>query len=256
MDHYSVQKLASISGVSVRTLHYYDKVGLLTPSVRTEARYRRYGEHELLRLQQILFYKELDFTLEEIANILNDPGFDLVQALENHRTMLVSKQNRISTLLDTIDKTIQKLKSKAMLTNEELYAGFPREQGEAYRKEAIEKYGEQTILRSENKLRQLTKDEFKKLGEEQAAVAKKLRNLMHLPPEHNEVQEQVARHYSIIRVFWGTDGSSDTQAEAYKGLGSLYVADERFTAVDGKPDPEFAKFMNNAMCYFADTKLK
>lgn len=80
MKEYSVKGLSKIAGVSVRTLHHYDKIGLLKPAIRTEARYRLYGENELLKLQQILFYKELDFSLNEIINILNDPDFDLMKA--------------------------------------------------------------------------------------------------------------------------------------------------------------------------------
>ena len=78
MENYSVKKLSDLAGVSVRTLHLYDEIGLLKPSVRTSAGYRLYGERELLRLQQVLFYKELDFSLQEIAAILDHPEFDVV----------------------------------------------------------------------------------------------------------------------------------------------------------------------------------
>ncbi|MBA4145294.1 MAG: MerR family transcriptional regulator, partial [Cytophaga sp.] len=88
MVSYSVKELSEIAGVSVRTLHLYDEIGLLKPSTRTEARYRLYGENELLRLQQILFYKELGISLEEIRSILDDPEFDLLQALESHKVAL------------------------------------------------------------------------------------------------------------------------------------------------------------------------
>lgn len=91
MDNYSVKKLAKLAGVSVRTLHLYDKMGLLRPSVRTEARYQPYGEKELLYLQQILFHRELDFPLKDNSTILDDPAFNLVQALEGHRKALLAR---------------------------------------------------------------------------------------------------------------------------------------------------------------------
>src|ERR1700712_3237780 len=97
-DNYSVKQLAKLAGVSVRTLHLYDQLGLLKPSVRTESRYRRYGEKELLRLQQILFYKVLDFPLKEIAPILDDPDFDLIKAFEGHRQLLTKKRDHLATL--------------------------------------------------------------------------------------------------------------------------------------------------------------
>lgn len=102
---YSVKQLARLAGVSVRTLHVYDKLDLLKPSVRTDAGYRFCGEAELLRLQQILFYKELDLSLKAIAGILDDPGFDLVEALAGHKLALIARRDRLDLLLNTIDNT-------------------------------------------------------------------------------------------------------------------------------------------------------
>ncbi len=256
MTTYSVKKLANLSGVSVRTLHLYDKSGLLKPLLRTEARYRVYGEQELLRLQQILFYKELDFSLQEIRTLLDDPDFDLEQALKSHQVALKAKRDRLSTLLVTIDKTILKLKKKTMLSDEELYKGLSKEKATAYRNEAIEKYGEDAVQKSENYLKKLTKEELAKLGMESEDIRKKLFSLMKGKPESANVQEQIARHYQNIRMYWGTAGSPDGQAEAYRGLGQLYVTDERFTLIDNQPNPGFALFMSKAMSYFADKMIK
>ena len=151
MKQYSVKQLAKLAGVSVRTLHLYDEKGLLKPFVRTEAKYRYYGEKELLKLQQILFYKELDFSLQDIGDIMNDPDFDVINALESHKTALKARQNRLSTLLQTIDKTIFHLLNKdKMLQHEDLYEGLPKEKAEAYRAEAIERWGQDTVEKSEN----------------------------------------------------------------------------------------------------------
>mgnify|MGYP000865807544 FL=1 len=110
MKKYSAKGLSKLAGVSVRTLHHYDEIGLLKPAIRTEAKYRLYGENELLKLQQILFFKELDFSLKEIIDILDDPDFDLTVALESHKQALISKQERISVMLNTIEKTVLNLK--------------------------------------------------------------------------------------------------------------------------------------------------
>ena len=256
MVQYSVKKLAKLAGVSVRTLHLYDQIGLLKPSVRTEAKYRLYGEKELLRLQQILFYKELDFPLQAIGQLLNDPQFDLFQALESHKVALQQRRDRISTLLVTIDKTMLQLKGKTMLTHEELYEGLPKEKGEAYRQGAIDKYGKKEVEHAENHLRSLGKADFEQLKAEQQAIAQQLVSLMHQDPASEVVQAQIALHYQNIRQFWGTVHSSDKQADAYKGLGQLYVSDERFTMVNGQSNPAYALFLSKAMSYFADTKLK
>jgi DNA-binding transcriptional MerR regulator len=250
VEQYSVKKLAALAGVSVRTLHLYDEIGLLKPSVRTEKKYRLYGQAELLRLQQILFYKELDLPLKDIADLLDDPGFDPVKALEEHKQALQQKQARITTLLVTIDKTIHKLKNAVMLTPEELYEGLPKETAESWRNEAIDKWGD-AVQNSEKHLMKKTKAEFNELKEAASLCWQKLYALRHEDPTNDNVQQQIAVHYKIIREFWGTAGSPDHQAEAYAGLGDLYVADERYTMVEGKAEPEFASFLQQAMKYYA-----
>jgi DNA-binding transcriptional MerR regulator len=116
-QNYTVKQLAKMAGISVRTLHLYDELKLLRPAIRTRAGYRMYGEKELLRLQQILFYKELDFPLKNIGQILDEPDFDIIQALEGHKKALGIKKARINTLLKTIDNTLKTLKNKTMLCN-------------------------------------------------------------------------------------------------------------------------------------------
>ena len=214
MVQYSVKKLSKLTGVSVRTLHHYDQLHLLKPSIRTKAGYRLYGEKELLRLQQILFYKELDFSLAEILNILDDPEFDLLQALEQHKAALQTRQERIATLLITIDKTMYHLKNGIMLTPEDSYAGLPKEKAEAYRKEAMKKWQEQ-VEESEKQLLKMIKSDLNSLKNTFAANLKKLVSVSNQDPTISAVQEEIARHYQLIRQFWGTADSPDKQAEAY-----------------------------------------
>ena len=256
MKKYSAKELANLAGVSVRTLHHYDEIGLLKPAIRTEAKYRLYGENELLKLQQILFYKELDFSLKEIIHILDDPDFDLIKALESHREALISRQERILVMLNTIKKTMLNLKGKKMITNEELYKGFSAEKATEIRNEAIEKFGEEKVATSENYLKKLSKEQFEQLINEQKEIFKNLFDLSDKEPESQVVQLEMARHYKNTRKFWGTDGNSDSQWKEYKGLGELYISDERFTMIDGKAQPEFARFLSKAMICFANTQLK
>jgi DNA-binding transcriptional MerR regulator len=255
MIKYTVKKLAQISGVSIRTLHHYDKIGLLKPTIRTQARYRMYGEAELLRLQQILFYKELDFALEEIAGLLDDPDFDMINALESHRSSLTAKAQRIAGLLSTIEKTILKLKGKIMLKDEELYDGLSKEKVEGYRKEIVSKYGVEALQQSENSLRQMSKSEFEELKVTAGKLYAELASHINEDPHSRQIQELISKHYAIIRTFWGTTGSPDPQWEAYKGLGSLYISEPSYTSVNGKPNPAFAQFMNQAMSFFVEKKL-
>ncbi|MEM7375352.1 MAG: MerR family transcriptional regulator [Bacteroidota bacterium] len=257
MKTFGVKEVSSISGVSVRTLHYYDQIGLLPPCLRTEAGYRHYGEAELLRLQQILFYKELDFPLKEILELLEDPEFDLIHALETHRSALQARQERIDHLLQTIDNTIHHLKKgKSMSKPEDLYEGLPKEMGTTYRDAAIEEYGQKAIDRSEKALLGLGKDGFKQLKEEMEQVNRALFAQKDQAADAEAVQTLIERHYAVIRQFWGTANKQDKQADAYAGLGQLYVQDVRYTTVDGQTQPEFAAFLQRAMKHFADTRLK
>jgi DNA-binding transcriptional MerR regulator len=253
MEKYSVKQLAKLAGVSIRTLHHYDEIGLLQPSVRSESGYRLYGEKELLRLQQILFYRELDFELKEIVEILDDPDYDLLDALQQQKLMLTAEYDRISQLLKTIEKTIKNVKGESMLSHEELYEGFSSETISRYRNEAIQKWGG-AVHKSEKHLRALSKEELQQLKEEAAENWKVLLSICGKEPSDPEVQKEIENHYCIIRMFWGTANSNDPQLEAYAGLGGLYVEDGRYTMIDGKENPKFASFMRDAMKIFVDNR--
>jgi len=249
MDNYSVKKLSKLAGVSVRTLHLYDKMGLLKPSVRTEARYRLYGEKELLRLQQILFYRELDFPLKEIGAILDDPAFDVVQALEGHRKALLARKERINTLIGTIEKTLVTLKNNTMLQVEDLYEGIPREKMEAWRTEAISKWGKETITEAEDTLRSFSKEEMETMKKELNDITAQLTALMTSDPKSAAVQECIARRYQIILRLTGGKIAMG-KLEYFRKLGELYVADNRYTPVNGLPSMELALFIKEATDHY------
>ncbi|MGV3598849.1 MAG: MerR family transcriptional regulator [Bacteroidota bacterium] len=253
MQRYSVKQLSKMAGVSVRTLHHYDELGLLTPKERTDAGYRVYGQKELIRLQQILFYKELDFSLRDIQELLDDPTFDYLRALQGHRKAIVERKTRLDALLTTIDKTILTLKGEqTMRTNEELYAGFTKEQAESIRLEAMDKYGKETVETSENNLRKLSKDQLKALKTEGEEIALSIAKLMHLAPDDAAVQQQIDRHYKHILQMWGGAVAKENIPQAYKGLATLYVEDSRF--YEGIAEG-FNQFLSEAIVYYADTRL-
>jgi DNA-binding transcriptional MerR regulator len=185
---YSVKQLAKLAGISVRTLHLYDQLGLLKPADRTQARYRQYGEKELLRLQQILFYKELDFPLKQICRILDEPDFDILKALEGHKRSLRLKKEGINILLKTVDKTIITLKSKTMLNAEDLYDGLSAEQAATYRTEAIAAYGSEVVEKAEDHLKKMDEAKIKALVKRQKDIAHQLSLLEREDPEAPNVQ--------------------------------------------------------------------
>ena len=247
---YSIGQLAKIAGVSVRTLRHYDQIGLLQPATRTAAGYRLYAEQELLRLQQILFFKELDLPLDEIRSVLDDPGFDLVEALEHHRRVLQARMDRSMRLLKTIDKTIQRLREDDMsMTDEELYEGFTREQRERYQREAREMYDPALVEESERRVRHMSKAQWDAVKVEGGEVTQAIADLMDRAPGDAEVQKLIARHHAWIENFY------PASSEMYRGLGQLYSEHEEFRAFYEQYRPGLADFMAAAMAHFAGEVL-
>ena len=248
---YSVRELASLAGVSVRTLHHYDQIGLLTPSSRTAAGYRQYGADDLMRLQQILFFKELDVPLGEIRAILDDPEFDQVEALENHRRLLHLRAERLAQLMRTVDKTIQQLTEDTMtLTNEELYEGFSKEQIESYESEAKERWGYTAAYQeSRQRVGNMSKAQWNAVKDQGDEATRLMAGLMGRDPADPDVQAAIAKHHAWIENFY------TAPAELYVGLGQMYADDQRFRAFYDAYAPDLADFMRDAMAIYAETVL-
>lgn len=247
---YSVNELTKTSGVSVRTLHYYDEVGLLKPKRNSKNDYRYYENDELLRLQQILFFKELDFSLEDIKNILSSPTFDMKEVLKDQRKLIEIKKNRLTKLINTIDKTIKSINKKTNMNEDEIYDGFSKEELEAWNKEAKERWGNTPQYKqSVGKYESLTKEqklEMKKAGDElmQEFVAN-----MSKGPKSNEVQKLVQKHYDALKFFY------EPNLTIYKGLADMYVGyqgDTRFRAYFEKHDEKLPEFMRDAIYEFCE----
>jgi DNA-binding transcriptional MerR regulator len=246
MNGLTVQELARKAGVSVRTLHHYDEIALLRPQGRSASGYRLYGPAQLLRLQQILFYRELDFPLETIGRLLDHPDFDPSSALRAHRPTLEARLGRLHRLLDTLDKTVAHYEENAMITEEELYAGFEPEEAEALRREARERWGEERVEASERKVRGMTRAQWAAQQKESEAVNAALRAAMGRDVGDAVVREAVARHRAWIENFWTPD------AESYRGLGRLYAEDARFRAYYEKVAPGLADFLCRAIARYCE----
>lgn len=240
MSRYSVNQLAKLAGVSVRTLHHYDKIGLLKPLTRTESNYRYYGKEELLRLQQILFYRELDLPLAKIAELLGDPSFDTEEALRSHREELLKRRDRSIELLKTIDKTIKHLKSKKMKA-EDMYRGFSKEQAKAHEKEAREKWGETIVEESKQRVKNMGREGLDKLLKEGEGISGSLARLQTLSPSDERVQKFIQGHYTLINSFY------TVTPRIYRGLADLYVNDERFKRNYDKHGEGLAEFLRAGM---------
>src|SRR3990167_7996677 len=158
---YTVKQLAKISGVSVRTLHFYDKIGLLKPAHYGENNYRYYEEEQLLMLQQILFYRELGFPLSEIQQIVCSNNFDKVEALQSHKRTLLDKLDQTHQMIKTIDKTISHLRGKESMKLEEIFEGFNAKKQKLYENFLVDSGVSQDVINnSKDKIKHWTKEQW------------------------------------------------------------------------------------------------
>ncbi|MCG8482790.1 MAG: MerR family transcriptional regulator [Clostridia bacterium] len=238
----TVNEVAKLAGISVRTLHHYDKVGLLRPKRKANSNYRLYDENDLERLWQILFFKELDFPLSKIKEIMNNPKFDKEQALESHKKLLLEKRKRLDNIITSIDETIKKGFEMSMIKT------FSNESYEQYKEEAIEKYGDMAKA-SYDRVSQYSKTQWKAIEEEAKEIYSGLAENMNKGAEDEIVQQLIAQWRNHITKYY-----YDCTIEIFKGLGQLYVTDERFTKNIDKTKEGLASFMKEAMDYYCKKK--
>ena len=204
---YTVKDLARLSEVSIRTLHYYDEIGLLKPICYGQNGYRYYGEPELLRLQQILFFRELGFELKKILKVLDRADFDKIIALQSHKKVLEKNLERTRNLITTIDKTVKHLKGTHKMKKEELYFGFSKEKQDAYENELIERFGDSiktSIQESHQNIKNWSKEKWNSSNQEFDSLCKELTNLLNLAkdPTSKEAQALISKHYAWLKKFW------------------------------------------------------
>lgn len=247
---YTVQQLAKLSGVSGRTLRYYDEIDLLKPARISSSGYRIYSQKEVDLLQQILFYRELDVSLEEITRIIHHPDFDLVQALEQHIQKLQEKHARLEQIISNVQKTIESREGGAPMSDQEKFEGFKKklidENEEKYGEEAREQYGDQTVNDSNAKMMGLSEDDFKQMNEVEKALLAALENGYKTgDPASAEAQKAAELHKEWLSYTW-----PKYSKEAHAGLGDMYVSDERFTAYYDKHFEGATVFLRDAIHVF------
>lgn len=247
---YTVQKLATMAGVSVRTLHYYDQIGLLKPALIQKNGYRVYEEHELLLLQQILFFRELDFSVEEIKRILLSPTFDMRQALRDQRQLIEQKRKRLAGLLKTIDTTLTKLEQAIPMTDQdmqELYETFGEETIKQYADEVKQKWGNtEAYKQSMERASRMTKADYEKYKQDSDAFMKRVAATMDKGATSPEFQALIAEHFQSLSTWY------EPNFEMYRGLAEMYVEDPRFTAYYENYREGLAKVFSEAMRFFVE----
>ena len=257
MKELTVKQLAAISGVTVRTLHHYDDIGLLKPAFVGANGYRYYGRAELLRLQRILFHRELGVPLTAIAELLDLETANQIGVLRQHRDKLEAERERYRVLIETIDRTIDDLSGGQIMTNTDLYQGFRPEKQAGYEAWLIERYGEPMltgIAHSRKSYAQRVPAEREALGRELQQVEEALAGALYrgIDPASETVEGLIKRHRAWVASMWGRPCS----AEAYSGLAGLYLEHPDFVARYEAIGKGFAAYLAGAMKLHAHRELK
>ena len=231
----SVKEVSKLTGVSVRTLHHYDAIGLLKPTKVTEAGYRLYDDTALSRLQTILFYRELQFPLKEIREILDREDFDAAEALSQQIKLLELQAAHLGELI-TYARKIQKRGVKEID-----FTVFDKSELEQYKAEVKERWGE-TAAYQESETRKVSDDAPQQMME----IFRRFGKARHLPPESGEVQALAAELQQHI-----TDNYYTCTKEIFSGLGELYASDERFRQnIDRAAGEGTAAFASRAIAVY------
>ena len=244
---YSSNKLSKMSGISPRTLRYYDEINLLKPARVASSGYRIYGQAEVDRLQQILFYREFDFSLEDIKKLLSAHDFDQQQAFLNHLAELQIKRQRLDTLIHNVSKSIAAMRGKTIMSDQEKFEGFKKnlikKNEQAYGAEIRAKYGNSTVDHSNAHLMGLTQEQYNEGERLRLAVEEALKIAFEIgDPSSDAAQKACDLHRQWLCVF-----NNNYSKEYHNGLAEMYIADERFKVHYEKIAPGCTEFFRDAI---------
>ncbi len=247
---YTINKLAKMAGVSTRTLRYYDEFGLLSPERINSNGYRIYGQKQINRLQQILFYRELSVPLEEIKSMLSSKDFDEQAALECHLSSLLTRRKQLDMLIANVEKTIKAAKGETIMSDKEKFEGFKKklvdDNEQKYGKEAREKYGEEAVDRSNAKLMGMSREQHAELEKLTVELNETLKAAFEQGDPAGELAQKACElHKKWLCFFW--DGYSK---QAHIGVTQMYVDDPRFTAYYDKIAVGCAAFLRDAVLIY------
>ncbi|WP_295991824.1 MerR family transcriptional regulator [Rugamonas sp.] len=249
----TVKQIAKASGTSVRALHYYDQIGLLKPEVGDNG-YRYYGQAEMLRLQQILFYRELGITLADIARMLDDPAFDTRATLVDLRQRVEIEIDRRRDLARSLDRTLALLDAGRPLSGKGMFDGVSAEKQAAWEAELVARYDDPAagaIEQSRVAMAALSPAGLIDFKAEIDAIHAAFIALIEAgaTPDSADAQAQTARHYRWVSRSWRPD------AQAYGALGALYTDHAEFRAMYDALHPALARFLADAMALHARQAL-
>ncbi|MFB8776555.1 MerR family transcriptional regulator [Streptomyces broussonetiae] len=242
---YSVGQVAGFAGVTVRTLHHYDDIGLLAPSERSHAGHRRYSDADLDRLQQILFYRELGFPLDEVAALLDDPDADPRAHLRRQHELLTARIEKLRKMAAAVEQAMEARKMGIDLTPEERFEVFGDKDPEQYAEEAEQRWGgTEAYAESQRRAASYTKEDWKRMQAEVADWGERYDVLMASgePPTGERAMDMAEEHRQHICSWF-----YECPYDIHQGLAEMYVADERFKAYYDSMRPGLAEHLREAI---------
>ena len=244
-DEMTVGQIARIAGVTVRTLHHYDEIGLVVPTTRTESGYRLYGDTQVERLQEVLFFRELGLPLEEIRDMVEQPGYDRVSALKRQRALLEAKAERVLRMIDAVDAAIDASEQGITMNKEDMLEVFGDFDPSEHEDEARERWGHTDAYKeSQRRVATYTKDDWKAIGADGAEINEAFLALMAAGTAADSTEAMaVAEHHRAHISKWFYECSYDV----HRGLGEMYVTDPRFTENIDKAGEGLAEYMSRAI---------
>lgn len=250
MMEYTVQKLSSLAGVSTRTLRYYDEIGILKPARINSSGYRIYGQAEVDKLQQILFYRELGVSLDSIKDIVTAPSFSGAKALIEHRERLLEKREQLDRLIANVENTIAFTEGRVKMKDKEKFEGFKKkmvdDNEKKYGEEIRKKYGNDTVDKSNAKMMNMTEEEYDRATSLAQQVLDTLTEAYKTGDPSSEIAQKAADlHKQWLCLYW-----PQYSKEAHAGLGQMYVDDERFKAYYDEKQPGTAEFLRDAILIY------
>ncbi|MFA5561248.1 MAG: MerR family transcriptional regulator [Eubacteriales bacterium] len=247
---YTINQLAKMAGVSTRTLRYYDQCGLLPPKAIRSNGYRIYGQAEIDRLQQILFYRELGVELAEVGRILSDKDFDGQAALEHHLVALRERRARLDALIRNVEQSIKAMKGELEMSHHEKFEGFKQkmieENEQRYGTEIRQKYGSGTIDRANARVRGMTPEQYEAIER----LTQTLNDTLKAACEQGDPGSELAQKACELHKQWLCFYWDSYSKEAHLGVAQLYVEDPRFSAYYDKIAPGCARFLCDAVRIF------
>lgn len=246
MRMYTIKQLADLANVSRRTLRYYDQIDLLKPTAVADNNYRYYDQTAVLRLQQIRFYQELEFSLDDIRKILDKSDFNALQSLQTQKAALQQQAARLNRLIATIDNTILHLEGKRQMDNKDLFAGFDEAKQKAYAEEAERRWDPKLVRQSNQRWNQLSDDQKKGIMQEGNQIYLDMIAQLGNSPESDDVQAIVARWHQHIRHFY------EPNFATLRGLGQGYATDPAFRATFEAMHLDLPDFLQVAITVYCD----